>query len=134
MENNKYYVPDIEDIHIGYECERIIRIIGEFDTEIHWDWFKWILTDENDVKQAIIHIHALRTPYLTKGQIEAEGWEFKDDNNHYYISGDHGGYILELEDKHIIKIIDLFDSEPIFYGKCPSINEFRYICKLLNIK
>jgi hypothetical protein len=59
MENDKYFTPDIEDLRVGYECD----LLGS----------KIVIEDRHDLDLSFDH--PLRTPYLTKEQIEAEGWK-----------------------------------------------------------
>ncbi len=89
---------------------------------------------------------SFRTAYLTKEQIEAEGWTYIQDDflvnvlkrvpTHYWFVKNGYGCTL-YPDKNIIAIEDNRTHmmiQPRFYdGPCPSINEFRTICKLLNI-
>ena len=91
----------------------------------------------------------IRTPYLTKEQIEAEGWktlEFKREGLYSY---EKANYFLVFNEKiRTINIIlrDLAIVSEIswslqtspehfkFFCECKCINTFRTICKLLNIK
>lgn len=124
---NKYFTPDIEDIRVGYECE------VAYLHEDNWTYVK--CRHQEETKDFILAVfdynRRVRVPYLTKEQIEAEGWKAKEDKT-YYISSDHGGYILKHVGKQI-EIIDLFDANYIYRGECKDINTFRYICKLLKI-
>ncbi len=80
VKDNDYFTPDIEDIRVGYECE-ICPHLGYDNT--------WIPTvgrcEQNSAKDCnqdeltydclIDGYVGIRTPYLTREQIEAEGWE-----------------------------------------------------------
>jgi len=144
MKNEKYYTPNIEDIRVGYECE-ICPNLGYDD-----EWIKVIGKCKevlgNGVKDCnlaeltydcLIDSHiGIRTSYLTKEQIEKEDWLFKvsygdaerfskaNYNIFYYYKDCMLSVIMTKETKEDISI---------FGGKCNSINEFRWICKLLNI-
>ena len=96
-------------------------------------------------------LRTLRTPYLTKEQIEAKGWKFLhisqdlwfekegdfDFDNFYtskltmhYGAKAHIGY----SDLRLTIIADDRGLEyKLFEGMCPSINEFRKITKLIRI-
>jgi len=134
----EYYTPNIEDIKVGYECEvqNIIRALTHsVDYVIRTD----IVYDENWVKVIVdypvylqIHYYIellesthLRTPYLTKEQIEAEGWKFI------------GTVLCKLNYQVYLENTQLHitdhNGDTYFLGECKSINEFRYICKLLKI-
>lgn len=131
---NKYYTPDIQDLRIGYECEL---------------WDSWAYTKENWRKITIgiqdnecsgpypyyglfvdyaDSIDKIRTLYLTKEQIKKEGFQ------------DIGSLWFKKEYFKVRKWknqeIDIYINEDdlIFRGNCPSINEFRTIMKLLEIK
>lgn len=147
MENDKYFVPDIEDLRIGYSCqvrevyESITHIVNDVivtHDEFNPFWKDHIITNGYDVVRDIelIKKEYIRSPYLTKEQIEAEGWTCIGQNpyindNFYYFEKD-GRYLDFNGITHEIKIGE--DSEyPDYNGFCPSINEFRFICKLLKI-
>lgn len=147
---NKYYTPNIEDFYVGYECE----IKNSSDPiSFEWEWVKFKdnfdfdmgkIGNDNDYDFAYLRNDLkdgnIRTPYLTREQIEAEGWK----KIHYR------EYIKDLEDitihffngnkeeEHDEKYLSTFSIHNKYYnlfeGDCPSINEFRKICKLLNIK
>jgi len=121
---NKYYTPDIENIRVGYKCEREETIEGYkpyiFDLQGVRDYIQFEISDYKDF--------FIRTPYLTKEQIEAEGWEWMTTyfyKNHKRLNYDYTSNRLW--------VWDMFDNK-YFDGYCPSVNEFRTINKLLNIK
>lgn len=80
---NKYFTPSVEDIRVGYECEIARIIVGEYWDGIKMpepEWMPLHITDlslrtlkwdEESIKNSI------RVPYLTKEQIEKEGWVFE---------------------------------------------------------
>lgn len=126
MEKDKYYVPDIEDFRIGYKFEF---------QGIPKGWHKMTFSEENSLKNMRYNIEklkdAVRVPYLSQEQIENEGWIYTPDFNHYYKNIDNEkGYGIDFFEDYMI-ISDC--GEPIFRGIIKSINEFRYICKLLKI-
>ena len=124
---NKYFTPDIEDLHIGYECE-----LKETDS--------WNITvlDEDHVVGIIYlkqrHNYDVRVPYLTKEQIEAEGWELLSEDK--YLQFIKPGYSISYVEKlHLLIVIVLEEkqSNVRYSGKCKDINTFRKISKLLGI-
>lgn len=137
--NNKYYTPEISDLRVGYECEANPKFYSNQEDI-------WIPTIMKGVGQEVIHYHMLgvyRTPYLTKEQIEAEGWKFKlniysdEFGNGWVIELLKGDYYFSFNQDyiaHIYKWSSKEGSSTLFTGNCPSINEFRTIIKLLNIK
>lgn len=139
----EYYTPDIQDLHIGYECE-ICRNYGyesfSNDKEI---WEKVIInfkTDEgytNELSDIIIGMddgyQPVRTQYLSKEQIESEDWKFETDNNdiHTFLKGRNR--LIYSYFSRILWLDDAVRGGQIAGGvKCPSINEFRKIFKLLS--
>ena len=143
---NQYYTPRLEDIRIGYECE-IGKSEGPFKIQ------KFIV-DEDQVQYAAFLIRAdnlIRTPYLTKEQIEAEGWvhtggKLSSDSRQDFekIVGVRGTCELHYVPlNHKLKITQRnhvrdgsgrYSLLTIYDGYCPSINEFRTICNLLNLQ
>lgn len=147
---NKYYTPAIEDIHVGYECEILNGYNEWYSIKIELGHiFNDFLFYTRDVSKELSKI--FRTPYLTKEQIEAEGFSrigglidplgtqnytkgsvFKEDLS--------TGFFEYTEYSKILKItLRTLDNDVMmdmikYNGYCPSINEFRTICKLLNIK
>jgi len=151
MEQNKYFTPNIEDMRVGYECEANPKFYSEQEDV----WSPIIM---KGIGQEVIHYHSLgvyRTPYLTKEQIEAEGW--KPANTGGLERGcmngrcafTKGNYFLiipsepntKLGDRIEIVMADVLKDEyhewtsngRMYIGQCKDINTFRYICKLLGI-
>lgn len=145
----KYYKPNIEDMHIGYECEEYVpdwsRNIDFPNPESYYEWFlgnyegqlgqpefkKVTLTGGN--LQYLEKFNPYRTAYLDHDQIEAEGWKLHTDLEYgryimYQLVGSY--WFLTLRDNHEIEIHnneDYSDRDTLFKGKCLSINEFRKI-------
>jgi hypothetical protein len=125
----KYFTPSIGDIRVGYECEfgGAMGATGQL--------WKSFVVDTSNIKAVIRDIALIRVPYLTKEQIEAEGWES-------YLNGYKKGSMYCLPhvlrtDSNTIHNITFHTIEPsvhiYFFGQCKDINTFRYICKLLSI-
>lgn len=177
MEENKYFVPDVSDLHIGYECEASFSSYGGYaildfsdenkPADFHppadkesakfWSPF-WIIEEESlfgannhrDMKTVMMLLkdNRLRTPFLTKEQIEAEGWKCSgghDKVNRVDFEKDEKWLILiwfdkqKLEiwfkDRKAIKLNLLAFNNTVkrYEGECKSINEFRKICKWIGI-
>ena len=142
---NKYFTPDIEDVYVGYELEWKCKIRNQ-------DWEKTIC--DTDLISIIYdeYEHAdfeepyneqFRVPYLTKEQIEAEGWKENvlNNNEKALLLFLKNGYELRMYKNYICRfsilivgagIIPNWD-KVLFEGKCKDINTFRKICKLLEI-
>lgn len=144
MNEEKYYTPSIEDFRVGYECEFYNK------KEWHSSVLQYGIYDDPQWGGLLISMgdgdywydkDSVRTPYLTKEQIEAEGWSFDGcvKGEYTFYKGTITGIncwmlVYDKKDKSI-SICDVNNkSYNSFYGSCPSINELRYISKLLNIK
>lgn len=157
----KFFTPNIEDIHVGYECEYQGNYGYESfnNGEETWIPIKIKLKDEegaytSQLEDILIGMddgyQPVRVPYLTKEQIEAEGWtsfitEFKGDivpeNMTYTFFREDRNYMLGWNFNTnkitlIIKdpsLVENYYTEPTFRGECKDINTFRKIIKLLGI-
>jgi hypothetical protein len=130
---NEYYTPDIEDIRVGYECEVesnskwkpiIINAIDSEENSIGTDSGSYWLTAQN-----------IKTPYLIKEQIEAEGWLPTVGKDYKVTLFRKDGYTLGYNwERKTLKIAEVSTGNTYYLGNCPSINEFRLITKLIKIK
>jgi len=155
MEEQKYFVPKIEDIYSGYEYER--------ERKGKWEKVREFSNDydyEDNPHYALmkdIQNGKIRVPYLTKKQIEAEGWKVENfpyniikgvKNTGIYdlnndITGIEYNLFYRFENKRLSiesYIINYGKADRpykgvncIYFGECKDINTFRYICKLLEI-
>lgn len=80
MQDNKYYVPTIEEFHVGFEYE----LFEDFDTLPEKTWHKQIYGKNGCDPESMdfvsyknIERKEIRVPYLTKEDIEAEGFKMK---------------------------------------------------------
>jgi hypothetical protein len=133
---NKYFTPDIEDIHIGYELE------VNYNFKLNDIFHKKIIDsfeELSDIHSRMPGDCVIRVPYLTKEQIEAEGWE------RYHMDGTY------IKDNHILNFDfatglnrlnihkkpetgkNVTSHDMLFNSKCKCINDFRKIIKLLGI-
>lgn len=82
MENEKYYIPDISEIYVGFECEirsssnepfewEHFKIIGVDDAEISGSRMDWSFYDS----RTAINESQIRVKYLSKEDIESCRWE-----------------------------------------------------------
>lgn len=160
MEQN-YFTPTIEDLRVGYECEvlpineslgweagRLSYYSGYEGPGLYNLYPFWYTTRKGNygrIKTMIHDFKQIRVPYLTQEQIEKEGWAYERANGLVIaLTFKKDNYILDWywNDKKIVirKIKEMcpgsmkFELEQLYKGNCPSINEFRIIMKLLNIK
>lgn len=139
MQENKYFTPEIEDIRVGYECE----INKSLFNGISEGWHNFIFKEFEQLE--VINKRGLkgfRVPYLTKNQIETEGWEDITTDIHEELwwgmsKFKKEGYELFYDYiNHLISINSCEEDNEyprIIHCKCKDINNFRYICKLLEI-
>lgn len=98
--NNKYYTPDIEDLFIGYECERLVmedqtpivienaqRLKEIIDKRLKgskvWESYK---IESPLYIVDLINSNLIRTKYLDKSDIEELGWtEVKERFKHPFL-------------------------------------------------
>lgn len=132
--DNQYFTPDIEDIRVGYECETLVYPYP--------NWVNTKIEQGDDLNYIQDGSWKVRVPYLTKEQIEAEGWI------HFQNSTFKGKYEPMYDMEFWMKGVSMYYRWDInrmqittnaglrtwFHGECKDINTFRYICKLLNIK
>lgn len=129
MEKEKYFIPEISDLFVGYECE---KEHGEFDDNMQKIYvpykmefeYGWLEIPER-------YNERLRTPYLTKEQIENEGWSFIQQigNTLFFKKKD---FELTFNDNYI-NINNFGEYDLGYWGQCKDINAFRYLMKLLEI-
>lgn len=153
---SKYFTPDIEDFHVGYECEIYDQSTSKLIKKVEWHTVKTHLGNSEigknvAINQVLKYIkqNKLRVPYLTKEQIEAEGWERLEFEREELYGYKKANYFLVFNEK--VKTINIILQDPSkeseiswglqtsperfkFFCECKSINELRTICKLLNIK
>jgi hypothetical protein len=151
--DNKYYTPDISDLFVGYECEFHGATVGGVvwlnvpeeekdkypDIEPHIPvWTKWIIGScpwtTRSIQDTIEALERgqIRTPHLTKEQIEAEGWK-ESDTPEFFDRIGNDRWFINWEPKFNWIYIGDNESQYEYSGTCPSINEFRKICKWLGI-
>jgi hypothetical protein len=144
----KYYYPDIEEIRIGWEGE-VNDALGYKEEYIP---FKIKLMDEeyaycSNIDDLVTMIDdgygEVRVPFLTKEQIEAEGWKYKSksidlwfekEGNFDMLSWTAYRAVLQygLHDHRLrIYMEDCGNEHTVFEGICPDINTFRTIIKLV---
>jgi hypothetical protein len=144
---NKYFTPDIEDIHVGYEYEQLINQV----------WTKEIFAKGSYLPENIDLLHwahscilnkNLRVPYLTKEQIEPEGWELiqiypkescifqkgtKEDGCE--LTCDFTEHKVHFTKLYFYSLDDEYTRTKLTWRslECKDINTFRKIIKLLEI-
>ena len=151
-QQNKYYTPDISELHIGYECELLVPkstdpfVLGRYDDV----WVQMSFTKPWRIADVQKGESQVRTKYLDQSDIESCGWEIdvekeKRRKNHVtapYISKGKNGMLSQHGENYMISTIigppteDSYGGlgQPMYMGPIKSINELRTIMKYLNIK
>ena len=130
----KYYTPEIEEFHIGFECETLERDSWK-KVEIYDVSFE---IDTEELKQKKI-----RVKYLDKEDIESiGGWEFVKEYK------DPGSYCLDFKKRHTELTLhpaleetmifiehgsDISIGYPVFKGKIKNKSELKTLLKQLGI-
>jgi len=133
-----YFIPDIEDIRVGYECEISVPyfvskpyIVNNDNLKYKWVNHKFELQEVYGADNCLNIDYEIRTPYLTKEQIEAEGWV--EIHAGFFKKGDFLMSNITNFNGIIIRKGSWYPEETKYSGECKDINTFRYICKLLKI-
>lgn len=152
----KYYTPQLEDLHIGYECEIQTNYGYEGFDNGKAEWIPEVMTYKieggyshvlsDTINNADDGCIPIRTKYLTKEQIENEGWKMikylgkNPEEGIVFFTKDceEGHYELEIamneQRNSYIMLRTERNQISYFRGNILSINEFRKILKLINIK
>jgi hypothetical protein len=128
MENKEeYFIPEIEDIYVGYECE--------LQDEKNWNHFKFYrkYDFEIDLERRIFN-QTIRVLYLTKKQIEAEGWISQSETG-FFTKDKYELYYNQQWNNDKEFSLQILDQPNFLYqGECKDINTFRKLIKLLSIE
>jgi hypothetical protein len=130
---NKYFTPDIEDFHVGYKFQlsdptfkEWINAVFDIDDPVsNYDPLRWVAHR--------INLGKIRVPYLTKEQIQAEGWKPEKSyfrKNDLYLFFENNELEIDFGEPFTW---DASDSDVRYKGECKDINTFRKIIKLLGI-
>ena len=135
---NKYYTPNLTDLHIGYECEWYDINIWESKVLDKYGLFASLL---NETKTSLIK--KLRTKYLDKKDIESLGWKLNGKLFEITLSNDYETFLYKLKHIKNVNVIKItltytsskenFKNSVCYVGTCSSINELRTIMKLIQI-
>lgn len=134
---NKYYIPEIEEFHIGFEFEQAYRD-PEFEKKVitDRDCLYWTLNEIASEKDSEV-----RVKYLDNEDIKKLGW--KPDGNDaegdekFYIFKDNISYYLHHDYNQTILITMYEDRKSkgqLFYGECNNKTELKKLMKQLNIQ
>lgn len=142
----QYYIPSLEDFRSGFEFELLYREIEKWNKEIFnapiGHSFCCTVKLEAALKDRLWST-SIRVPYLSDEQIEAEGYKTHGDDEGNYVFGDYPSsdprytFCYYPSEKRLLVSKEVKGKPSytaLFDGTCRCINDFRLICKLLNIK
>lgn len=136
MSEQQYFIPVIEDICSGYEYQVNDKYGKDGDWKTTTEFSNAYDFDDNPHYAIMkdIEVGRIRVSYLTREQIETEGWEFDvtiTQASSRFFKGNYGLFFNKENQR--IRVWVVKNQIQIFDGKCKSINEFRTIQKLLEI-
>ncbi len=162
MEKDKYYIPEKEEFHIGFEYEfkpryrdGLISYINSDFRYVDW-WKKQTVGREGDTLLELIESHedpfnitdvmqyhrdgAVRVKHLDHEDLQSLGWvagikKFLHGETDCYRYKNLDYYIYRFQDQ-MVEIGnggDMENSETYFEGKIKNISEMRKIMKMIGI-
>lgn len=143
-EQNKYYTPDLEDIHVGYEMEWLQKACPDALDGVDVDtWFKYDYNFQGFSIRGLTYLiedRKIRTKYLDKSDIESCGWTCQE----YTQDGYNQSYTKNVDSESGYDLIYCaawdkkwqidYCGEGIYWGEIKSINELKKIMQYLKIK
>ncbi len=138
----EYFTPEIEDIKKNYQCEYVNN----------GAWMNvWVGSPEMSINNTILFIENkpehIRVSFITKEQIEGEGW-YRGNNftkttmtftkDYYQLYFNTENRRIRILDTKKLNTAYTNETKRLYFNQiidfiCPSINEFRTISKLLKI-
>lgn len=129
----KYYTPEIEEFHVGFEFE-FFNNKGKifFVTEKENEWIKTnmpytgILSEPNNLRKLILD-NQVRTKHLDREDIESLGWS--EEGLSYFTNGN---FVISLKQESIY----IYNEKNIFLfqGNIKNKSELKTLLKQLNIE
>lgn len=143
MQENKYYTPEIEEFHVGFEYE--IKIFNA-DKSKPTEWAKQIWTKFSTYKNQMcvnsdgknitdIFVNdSFRVKALDKEDIERLGWKRDELVKSEYYTILENVLIVRESIIHIFELKDYESEFPSFKGTMKNKSELRKIMEMLYIK
>lgn len=137
-ESDKYYVPDITQLFIGYSCEVLHSFHPKLGTVGEWKQVKiGDIGQGNDIIpitrfRSLKKQNRIRTKYLDTDDVKSLGW--KEISNNYFTKDDY--YLFIGYNNNIIHLyyLDVDNNEVyLFTGTILSVNELKKIFKFVGI-
>jgi hypothetical protein len=139
----KYYTPELEEFHVGFEYELMDLALNMVDKEFRSD----VITHGGDIDNALewIKTNEVRVKHLDREDIESLKWEFtgKGVADWYKIEGDfqigtwtaYEAVMIHDPSCNWVKIhvLDRGDEVDIFQGTIKNKSELKKLLKQLGI-
>ncbi len=109
MSEKKYYVPEIEELHPGFECE-----VSQFKDR--WEKMKLSQNSIHQIAEILQNINqgSVRVPFLSDEDIVSAGWERSKHSSNWFFKGGRR-YVIVMNREGSIKI-KLDDKSFIFFA------------------
>lgn len=134
MEENKYYKPSLDELHIGFEFERLIKMKGGTMVPIEERcevWDKEIINQHNLVQILTEWPNIIRVKYLDSEDIKSLGFTSDPSGERYF---EFKWYQLYV-DIHQDFNITIYNDNPIivFQGRVKNKSELKRILKMIGV-
>ncbi len=131
---NKYYVPQIEEFHVGFECEyNNVKSNKWIPHTIQFD-------PTNDIFRNFFLTNEIRVKYLDRDDIQEYGWELdsvvKKEGFFIHKNSNFNNGEIRLVFREIENTVEIMcdKSNFSFYGIIKNKSEFKKLMIQLNIK
>lgn len=125
---NKYYLPKIEELHIGFECE-----INQSEINKNFKWCEYVIGTDYEtitIARAVsdVNKNGIRVKYLDRQDIESFGFKlFENMPSRFH----YNKYELDVDYLNVIRIE--YDCNYIFKGKIKNKSELKKLLIQLEI-
>jgi hypothetical protein len=122
---NKYYTPEIEEFHVGFECDIQPENIESFQSH------RWCAENYFDLEASRFKV---RVKYLDREDIESFGFE-KDSGDYDYVNDNQGQLEILHEDNRgmMIDISTGYGACQEFYGRLKNKSELKKELKKIGL-
>lgn len=143
---DKYYTPELEELHFGFECE-VYNSTERYMFEAKNGWIKTCIGIVNELRfmptiLSLINDSQIRVKYLDREDIEECGWEKSGTENDLYSinwienpTERENAIWLKQFDGNRLQIIDSRHKwhVSLFHGTIKNKSELKKLMKQLNI-
>lgn len=138
---DKYYTPEIEEFHIGFEYE-------EYNHHPNPEWIKKEIKSANQMVTIFLKLRdpsmggcGIRVKYIDKEDILSLNWKLSYHQTQPSIGNDfeceHNSYKYKIQQTNTSILIyttqDIFGDSTVFVGEIKNKSEFKRLMKQLNL-